>query len=121
MSLRLLTEQTWKVIYLVISGVTGLWLLTTPSDSLIDKWVIGGSLVAFVIYVLSWDEKSRRFRLPWRLPELLILTVPAALLLLTVARTQWASPGRTDASRWVWSLVSISFYLNAWLFKKGIR
>ncbi|MCS6964588.1 hypothetical protein [Thermoflexus sp.] len=82
-----------------------------------DKLVIGGSLVAIVVYVLSWDEKSRRFRLPWRLPELLIFTVPTALLLLTLARTRWASPGQADLIRWIWWLISASFYLNALLVK----
>lgn len=99
-------------------GIGGFLLLCVffmPPNSFVDRPVVMASYVALMVYGLIWDEKSQCFRLPFRLPDFLVLAIPLGLVTLTVLRTQWSSPGAADRIRWVNGFGVSLFYLGSFL------
>lgn len=111
--IRIRRSAAWRALWLGLGITLGVWLFLTPSHPWIDKASLGGALAALMIYALSWDEERRHFRLPSGFPQFIMLAIPIGLLVLTITRTQWASPGQGDWIRWIWWLGSSLPYIDA--------
>ncbi len=64
-----------------------------PSESpFLYRPISAGYGLLLMVFLVLWDERNDRFRLPSRLPAETILALPIGFVLFTLTQIQWNSP-----------------------------
>lgn len=84
-----------KTIVKAIAWIFAFWMLAMalagPEDPFLYRPIWAGYGLLVMGFLVIWDERNDRFRLPSRWPAGIILALPIGFVLFTLTQIQWDS------------------------------